>query len=216
MVSTASYYNPQSGGTASFIGSTSNSWFNIVTTSVTTTGSTSVYPIGGGATGQVIGGAITSADNSWFDNALRLLAGHEYTLPDESILRIDDKGNFRVIDADQKVIYQANRIREFNPYINASDLLEDFIRDLGDLGVRQGEVLRVPVLAFVHWLIRKAAQKDGDPLEQLPPIQAALPAPMKKILHRCNSCGRFIKMSWAAHNIFFCSPQHMQALITKI
>jgi hypothetical protein len=101
----------------------------------------------------------------------------EYVMPDGSTLHVDPYGNYKVLDQDAKVTYKANRIREFNRFINASELLEDFIRYVGTQGVTQIEVLDLPVNAFIHWLIWQAALKDGDPTDDLPPIENALPAP---------------------------------------
>lgn len=137
-----------------------------------------------------------------------LESGREYDLPDGSILKIDALGNFQIDDSNAQVTYKSARIREFNPYINASDLLEDFIRDLGALGVRQSEVLQVPIKAFIHWLILQAAQRDGDSVEALPPVQAALPPAFAA--PRCGACGRFIRHTWADAKVYFCSPAHMQ------
>jgi hypothetical protein len=106
-----------------------------------------------------------------------LASGTTYVFPDGALLALDRNGNAYIEDSDAKVIYKANRIREFNPYMNASDLLETFIRDLGKLGVTQSGMLEVPVMAFIHWLAIEAAKKDGDPIDDLPSVQAALTAP---------------------------------------
>lgn len=106
----------------------------------------------------------------------RQLSAGEYDLPDGAKLVIDTLGNYRVLDSAAKVVYRACRVREFNPYINASDLLEAFIRDVGKYdGVDQGEILRVPIEAFINWIILEAAKRDGDPLEGLPSVESALP-----------------------------------------
>ena len=99
-----------------------------------------------------------------------------FLLPDGSILTVDPNGNYRIVDEHAKVIYKANRLREFNPYINASDLLEDFIKFVGQLGVKQSEVLNVPINAFIHWLVFKAAERDGDGVGDLPSVKEVLPA----------------------------------------
>src|ERR1700758_1179374 len=52
----------------------------------------------------------------------------QYVMPDGSTLKVDQYGNYQVLDQDAKVTYKANRIREFNAYISASDLLEAFIK----------------------------------------------------------------------------------------
>lgn len=108
-------------------------------------------------------------------------AGARVNLPDGAVIDIDDKGSYKINDKNAKVVYQANRVREFNPFINASDLLERFIADVGKIdGIDQSNVLRVPVEGFINWLIRQAAQKDGDKMDGLPTVEEALrlPAPM--------------------------------------
>ena len=74
----------------------------------------------------------------------------------------------------------------FNRYVNASDLLEEFIRFLGDEGVRQAEVMGLPVELFVKWLIIKACEHDGEE----PNVTLQLPAP--KSQPRCLGCQRFL------------------------
>lgn len=133
-----------------------------------------------------------------------------YLMPDGSTLKVDNYGNYQVLDQDAKVTYKANRIREFNPYLNASDLLEKFIGYVGGLGldVRQNEILRLPIEAFINWLILQAATKDGDSLEGLPSVERALPAPVPK-RPRCLGCGRYMSKMWAATTrMAFCSQEH--------
>lgn len=105
----------------------------------------------------------------------------EYLMPDGSVLIVDPYGNYRVEDHEAKVTYQACRVREFNRYINASDLLEQFVAAIGKHPlVDQSNVLKLPVEAFVNWLIVEAAKKDGDKLDGLPTVEEALlalPAP---------------------------------------
>lgn len=98
----------------------------------------------------------------------------EYRLPDGTRISVNGDGNFQLDDKDAKVVYKANRIREFNPYVNASDLLERFIEEAGRLGVEQTRMLKLPVEAFINWLIREAAKKDGDKLDGLPLLEDAL------------------------------------------
>src|SRR5574341_266260 len=66
-------------------------------------------------------------------------------LPDGSKLILDNNGNYRIEDKDAKVTYKAHRLREFSPHLNASDLLAQFVHYVGSLGVRQGEVLGLPI-----------------------------------------------------------------------
>ena len=77
------------------------------------------------------------------DGHLVAEAGQTIKLPDGSHLILDDLGNYRVEDKDAKVQYRANRMRDFSPHLNASDLLAQFVRYVGSLGVRQAEVDRL-------------------------------------------------------------------------
>ena len=82
-------------------------------------------------------------------------------LPDGSVVAVK-AGNFVVKDDKAVVTYLANRRREFNRYVNASDLLEEFIGFLGDRGVVQSRVLDVPIEVLINWLIMRAAEADGE------------------------------------------------------
>lgn len=110
-----------------------------------------------------------------YDGPQRLHECAEYLLPDGATILIAVDGSYTIEDENAKVVYRACRVREFNPYINASDLLEAFIREVGKLdGVDQGDVLDLPIEAFINWIILEAAKKDGDPLEGLPSVESAL------------------------------------------
>lgn len=74
--------------------------------------------------------------------------------------------------------------REFNRFINASDLLEEFIRWLGSQGVKQGEVMNLPLELFVKWLVIRACEQDGEE----PGVSLELPG-----AHRCLGCQRFMR-----------------------
>lgn len=129
-------------------------------------------------------------------------------LPDGSIIKIDRHGNYEVVDDQAVVRYKACRFREFNRYLNASDLLEEFIRDAGKLGVKQHQVVSGLFGAFLHWLIIRAAEADGDPIpEEILPLEQQpnlLPAP--PTIPRCRRCGRFIEH---ARSLPFCSEAHL-------
>lgn len=127
-----------------------------------------------------------------------LRAGRSYDLPDGSRIEIDDDGNYNVIDADAKVIYKACRILAFNRFLNASELLEQFIADLAPFGVKQSQVLKIPVEAFISWLITKAALADGDE------------PPPRRHPHRCIQCKRFLPVRLIAQGINVCSPAHLE------
>ena len=142
-----------------------------------------------------------------------LVRGQKVTLPDGSKLEIDYQGNFKILDDDAKITYLGNRIREFNKFINASDLLEQFIKDLGSAGIRQGEVLAVPIEAFINWIVHMAAEQDGDPVpDEVPKF------PLEdwgKRHPRCKGCGRFIPANKVSLGVNFCSGLHMDRYLEK-
>jgi hypothetical protein len=144
----------------------------------------------------------------------KLNKGQTVELPDGSILEIDLNGNYRILDEQAQVTYKANRVREFNRYINASDLLEDFIRDLGVAGIKQGEVLGVPIEAFINWIIHRAAEADGDPVPaEIPRLEDQA---RKRHHPRCRCCGRFIRRKQADSGLLFCNGEHYQRRLTAV
>lgn len=122
------------------------------------------------------------------------------TLPDGTKINIDRDGSFEINDQAAKVIYRAARIREFNPFVNASDKIEDFIRFCGDQGIRQGEMLDLPIKLFIGWLIMEAAKADHEPDPNVPLI----PDLRRHTTPRCLGCGRFIRRDAAAKGLMHC------------
>jgi len=81
--------------------------------------------------------------------------------------------------------------REFNRYVNASDMVEDFIEWLGIQRVRQGEVMKLPLELFVKWLIVRACEADDEE----PPIEAEVKLSSRVITgrKRCHVCQQFME-----------------------
>lgn len=77
--------------------------------------------------------------------------------------------------------------RSFNRYVNASDLLEEFIGFVGAEGVSQGEVLGLPVDLFIKWLVIRACEEDAE----VPPVTLQLPP--RPAQPRCVGCGRWMR-----------------------
>lgn len=123
-------------------------------------------------------------------------------LPDGTIIDVKADGSFTINDKDAKVIYRASRMRDFNPFINVSDRLEEFIDFCGKQGVRQGEMLELPLSLFIGWLVIQAAKADKEPE---PPV-ALLPDLRRRIVPRCPGCGRFTLSNLRAKRIEFCAP----------
>lgn len=140
----------------------------------------------------------------------------EVRLPDGAVLRVEQTGRYVLEDKDAKVIYRGNRIREFNKFLNASDLLEQFIGFLGQIGVRQGDALGVPVEVFINWLILKAA--EADKVDAPPDVKVIghplLAAPRWGF--RCRECSRFIPRRHVDAGMLFCGPEHAARAMRKI
>lgn len=102
--------------------------------------------------------------------ASKALAGSPYTPPQESL----------------QVIRRPAPLN-FNKFINASDLMEDFVRFLGENDVKKKDALSIPIESFVKWLIIRACEED----QEEPNITLQLPAPRRQT--RCLGCQRFLK-----------------------
>lgn len=135
-------------------------------------------------------------------NSATTSATQSITVNAQTVVTIDQADLFRsVIEAEQqlragvmKEISERNwtppkRLappRPFNRYINASDLMEEFIRYAGEQGVRQGEVLDLPVVLFIKWLVIRACEED----QEEPDVILELgPKPQP----RCLGCQRFMR-----------------------
>lgn len=197
-------------GTGPAIYVSGNGQYYINSSTTSTTASTTTFS----------GSGLSVVASSFDDDVIRVLTGNQKVQPnstlefdDGTIIEVDDMGNFKIIDKDATVIYQGCKIREFNPFINASDQLEDFIRDLGKLGVKQSEVLNVPIDLFINWLICKAAEQDGD---IVPTDVPRLETTVKKQKNRCKCCGRYIQKKLIENDIYFCNPKHHKSFLKKM
>jgi hypothetical protein len=139
----------------------------------------------------------------------------EIKLPNGAILKTDENGGYQILE-DGKVKHKGCGLLEFNKYINASDLLEEFIGHLGAIGARQRDVLDIPIEVFINWLIIRSCREDGDDIpEGIKPVEKhrALPSPHKR--YRCKTCGRFISNQKGESGINFCNGAHLEIFIKR-
>lgn len=137
-------------------------------------------------------------------------------LPDGSEIVIDVSGNYRILDDNAQVVYKANRNRDFNRFVNASDLLEEFINQCGELGVKQDQFLSIPIEVFINWLIIRAAEADGDSVPNGIQSIEHHPSLPRDIQPKCLYCGRYIDKRKARAGINFCDSQHMDEYVNKL
>ncbi len=101
---------------------------------------------------------------------------------------------------------------EFNRYINASDLLEEFIRWAGiEAHIRQNEALDLPLSHFITFLIIRAAEADRE--EPPEDVKLALPGPNWG--HRCVGCGRFLRDNLKKIGVFACNGAHLDRYLAR-
>lgn len=132
-----------------------------------------------------------------------------FVFPDGMEVRLDADGRIEVHTQTARRIYAANNHRDFNPYLNASDLLARFVEFLGILGVRQRDMASIPLPLFINWLVIEAAAADGDPV----PAGVSLPLLPKprtavQFKPRCQVCQRFIPHVFGKRGFLWCGPQH--------
>jgi hypothetical protein len=120
---------------------------------------------------------------------------------------------YLIEDKDAKVTYRANRDRDFNPFINASDKLEDFIRFCAANGVRtRAELMNMPIQLFIAWLVLEAAKADNEPA---PENVTLIPDLRKRLSPRCNCCGKFLSLTLAQAQINLCSTACFERQIAR-
>lgn len=178
-------------------------WIN--TTGTGTTGS-NIMPLPYG--NQPIPGMINQIDpydhSSILSKIFKVQAGMacEIQLPDGSKIKVDDNGSYVIDDKDAKVVYRANRARDFNKFINVSDRIEEFFEFCGQQEVEADEMMELPMKLFVGWLVLKAAEAD---MEEPPDIKLIPDLHKRTANPRCRSCGRFIRYAQKKANMEFCN-----------
>lgn len=88
--------------------------------------------------------------------------------------------------AEAQLKYRRPSPLEFNKYINASDLMEEFIEFLGENKVKQQEAWNIPIEHFIKWLIIRACEEDKEEAN----VTLELPSPKKQ--PRCMGCQKFM------------------------
>lgn len=216
----SSAYQMTTGTTGTTTGTTIPHWVTAATTSNSTL---STISTSGTLWAPVNSSAVVISGPS------RLTVGDDQTLkielPDGRIIDIV-AGEYQIIDPDgaRSVRYKPNRLREFNRYVNASDLLEEFVDFAADAGIEsREEFFDLPVELFIRWLIIRAAEADGEApaedrtqlLSQIKPPSLALPAPRRATPH-CRYCGRFLNRKRFDLGVMFCSSDHYNRYAVKV
>ncbi len=139
--------------------------------------------------------------------------GARIILPNGAEIKVDANGDISLDEQNAKIHYRAAP-RNFNKFLNTSDVVEEFIRYLGSLDVRQRHVLTLPLGLFINWLVIAAAEADGDPADDLrPELSNGISA--LKARPRCRYCARFIPRAYHDNGVNFCAPAHMERFLAR-
>lgn len=93
--------------------------------------------------------------------------------------------------------------KTFNKFINASDMMEEFIRWCGEEGVKADELMGLPIDLFIKWLVVKACEQDGEE----PNVELVIP---KIDQPRCVSCKRFMRKEIEVPLHDYCAPRYYE------
>jgi hypothetical protein len=121
-------------------------------------------------------GALTDEDGDEIPTVRmrNLRPGFQYKGVDGTLIEVDATGNFTIKDEQARITYLATRVRNFNRFVNGSDLVGEFIEDLGKLGANQEQAAAADIEMFIRWLVHKAAEHDQEaPPEDVPAVSAA-------------------------------------------
>lgn len=103
-------------------------------------------------------------------------------LPSGDKLTIAPDGQYALTDTSDRVLFKSRKAfvtRSANSnafridqYLLTSDALEEFIKEVGELGVTQDQLLNLPIETFINWLVIKAAERDDEPIpEGIPSLE---------------------------------------------
>lgn len=187
----------------------------IYATSTSSTSSTNVVTWNAG------GGGGAGANSIYYDSGAQALIvgdvkihdGQEakIELPDGTVIDVAADGSFKIEDKDAKVIYRASRLRDFNKFINVSDRLEEFIEFCGQQGVKQSEMLNLPLNLFIGWLAIEAAKADKEAEPEFPLLEDL----RKIVAPSCLECSKSLDPSVSAKQIEFCGPECFESHYRK-
>jgi len=187
---------------------------NSTSTSTAITSNGWITYAGGGGTGA--NNFITSYVEAQLAGRRKAILGQAFSidLPDGGLFELKADGSYTLLDKDAKITYRAARHRDFNKYLNCSDLIEEFINYVGNIGLKKNEIMKIPVSLFIAFLVVRAAEADGEevPEQEVMMLKNAhndillLPAPDKK--PHCELCGRFISSRFKTAGLLYCNPDH--------
>lgn len=206
--------------TSSGVNVGTSTWTTLTTTSTTPN---SLYVTGGSTTGytvspqQLLMAAQEAAFFALTDEAVQqyidVADKFDFKCKDGTVLHFDH-GDVTIQDENAKIIYKSNPIREFNKYLNASDLLEEFISFCDEQKVRKNEFMKLPIELFIMWLVVRAADQDGEP-DHTTQLLLEDASKKKRVQPKCGCCGKFLPKHKVEQGINFCNGEHLDRFMSK-
>ena len=141
---------------------------------------------------------------------------YSLSMHDGCMINITNEGSWWIDDTNGKRVYNRAPQRGFNPYMNTSDMMEQFMADMAEMGFTQDQFLRLPTEVFINWLILRAAEHDGDEVPSDIVSPSEHPATLRITEQpRCLHCGVEIPQERVAKGIQFCSQAHAVAYMEQ-
>lgn len=139
-----------------------------------------------------------------------------FVLPNDVKIHLFPDDHVEIDESDGTQLYKTKPIREFNKYLNASDLLEEFIIYCGQQRLTRHEFSELPISLFIYWLIVRSAESDGDPTDEVVPLLTNAVKERKLHRHRCKCCGKYLTKQYEDHGIGFCNSDHMDTYLQRL
>lgn len=151
---------------------------------------------------------------------IHIPSGHRseavFTLPNGVQIKLHLDDSIEIDESNGTQLYKSSPTRNFNKYLNASDLLEDFVQYCAEEKMSRKDFSEIPISLFIYWLIVKAAEADGDDTSDVLPLLTTTVNNTKNHRHRCRCCGKFLSKRHLENQIHFCSTDHMQRHMDKV
>jgi hypothetical protein len=132
-----------------------------------------------------------------------------FILPNDVKIHLFADDHIEIDESDGHQIYKTAPVRGFNKYLNASDLMEDFVRYCATQKITRREFQNLPISLFICWIILESAKADGDPTEESQLLLDQQKKTHINPVHRCRCCGKFISPKLVEEGVNFCSSAHM-------
>lgn len=110
-------------------------------------------------------------------------------LPDGTTIDVKPTGHYQIDDRNSKPVYKSDNVREYSKPLAASDMLEEFIQYLAQIGVSKLELNEISIADYMKWLLWHTAMAEGvetgpaPQLSYMPTQTVAVNIQNKELVH---------------------------------